>query len=75
MKKFRVPVFTEEYAINVCLGTRKEILKEAAKYLEHGVEKEFAYSRGMCWDCFPDKNPLIIVDSDLEQFRKNGKFE
>lgn len=68
MKKIRVPIFTEEYAVNIYIGTRKEIVSSAAKYMKcsvKAVENDFSRMRGMAWNCFPELNPLVIVDGDL----------
>ncbi len=68
MKKIAVQIFTEEYRVNVCIGKRKEIVAEAAKYLGkpvERVEKEFENARGMAWNCMPESNPFIIIDGAL----------
>lgn len=64
MKKYRVPIFTEEYAINICIGTIKEIEKGAKSY---GIKSDnlFSAHRGRAYNCFPDKLPFITINGDL----------
>lgn len=72
MKKFRVPIFTEEYAIVVYIGTKKEILKGASRYLGQSlkaIENGFGHCRGRAWNALHEvygrKHPLIVIDGDL----------
>lgn len=68
MRKFNVRIFTEEYAVNVYFGPVKELSKAAARYMSCSaktVEKHFQNHRGVAWNCFPEKHPLIAVDGDL----------
>lgn len=64
MKKYKVPIFTEEYFVNVYIGNNNEIKKEAIKY---GIKEEYLIenTRGMAFRMLPDKHPLIIVNGDL----------
>lgn len=72
MKKFRVPIFTEEYAVIVYVGTKAEIIKGAAKYLKQSVkavENDYQNCRGRAWNAldtvYGNKHPLIVIDSSL----------
>jgi len=68
MKKYTIPIFTEEYCVNVIMGTRKQIVKELAKYTgyaEKTIERDFI-GRGIFYNMFPDMHPVIAVDSDLK---------
>lgn len=68
MKKFRVLAFTEEYAVNVYFGSVKDVSKAAGKYMKcsaKAVERDFEGHRGVAWNCFPESNPLIVVDASL----------
>lgn len=61
MKKFRVPIFTDQYAVNVFIGEREKLIKAAAKYshnTKEQVEKWFANNGGLT---FLTSTPLIIV--------------
>ena len=70
MKKYRVPIFTEEYAVWVYIGTVKECVKEGAKYTTYSpttLAREFDGRRGLAYNLFTsvNKNPLVLVDGDL----------
>ena len=68
MKKIRVPIFTEEYAVNVYIGKQEEVIKNAAKYMkcsEIKVKNQFHNKRGMAWNCFPEWHPLIGINGEL----------
>lgn len=68
MKKIRVPIFTEEYAINVYIGKEDEMLKAASKYMKcsfNATKNQFEGNRGMAWNCFPEWNPLIGINGEL----------
>lgn len=76
MKKLLVPIFTEEYAIEVRIGTRKEIIKSAAKYLGQSykaVENDYGKCRGKAWNAleevYGNKHPLIVIDSDYNWYQ------
>ncbi|MFA6314967.1 MAG: hypothetical protein WC648_01175 [Candidatus Paceibacterota bacterium] len=67
-----VPIFTEEYSIRVCLGTRSQILCFASDYLNQSlkaVENDYGNCRGRAWNALDDvygrKNPIIVIDSTL----------
>jgi hypothetical protein len=67
MKKYRIPIFTEEYAVNVVIGKRNEVIKELAKYTTYSpktITKDFN-GRGICYNCYPDKHPIIGIDEEL----------
>ena len=67
MKMFRVQVFTEEYAVNLYIGTREECIKEAAKYTTLSpktLERNFS-GRGLTYNLYPDKHPLLMIDGDM----------
>lgn len=66
-----IPIFTEEYAIKVCIGTRSQILCFASDYLNQSlkaVENDFGKCRGQAWnaldDVYGNKPPLIVIDGD-----------
>lgn len=64
IKKFKVPIFTEEYSVWVYVGSLDLVETEALKY---GVPKEYImdHSRGRTFRMLPEKHPLIIVNGDL----------
>lgn len=63
MKRIRIPAFTEEYAINVYIGTPKELDRASRSYGDcDGFDSSV---RGRAWDFLPDKHPLIAVDGSL----------
>ena len=71
MTQLKVPIFTEEYSIVVCVGKREEILKSAAKYLGvslQAVKNDFGTCRGRAWNALDEvygkKNPIIVIDGD-----------
>ena len=72
MKKIHIPLFNDEYALNVYIGTKEELIKHGAKYLEID-EKEVKYkvntTKGSAWnalvmDC--NCNPLILINGELD---------
>ena len=68
MKKYRVQIFTEEYAVNVFIGKRDWCIKEGAKYTTYSprtIKKDFT-GRGITYNVFPEKNPLILIDGELK---------
>jgi len=72
MKSLKVPIFTEEYAVEVRIGKRVDILKSAAKYLGvslKAIENDYGNCRGRAWNALDDvygvKHPIIVVDADL----------
>lgn len=72
MKSLKVPIFTEEYAIEVRIGKKKDILKSAAKYLGvslKAIENDYGNCRGRAWNSLDSvygvKNPIIVIDGDL----------
>lgn len=69
MIKFKVPIFTEEYSINVAIGKREEISKVIAKTCKGwSYEEALAWTearRGGTFDLLPRIHPLIVVDSEL----------
>jgi hypothetical protein len=68
MKKYRIPIFTEEYAVNVVIGTREQVIKALAKYTTYSpktIKKDFENQRGIVYNCYPDKHPIIGIDGEL----------
>jgi hypothetical protein len=56
MIKLRIPIFTDEYAVNVYIGAKKDIVPAAAKYTGEDckrIGKAMEHSRGRAFDCFP----------------------
>lgn len=74
MKKFKVPIFTEEYFIIVIIGERKQIIRSLAKYTSstiQEVESFFTdYCSGLCWNCLPNNHPIIAIDGKLNAFKQ-----
>ena len=67
MKKFRISIFTEEYAVNVYIGNRDELIKNGAIYTTYSpktIRGDFN-GRGICYNVYPDKHPLVLVDGNL----------
>ena len=65
--KFRVPIFTEEYAVNVLIGTKDDVRKALVAYTQYAprtIEHNFN-GRGLTYNLYPDKHPIIGVDGDL----------
>jgi hypothetical protein len=68
MKKIRVKIFTEEYAVNIFIGKKDELIKAGARYTTYSpktIKKELEGRRGVAFNLFPGLNPLIIIDGDL----------
>ena len=68
MKKLRVPILTEEYVVNVYIGTHDELVFSGAKYLNQPtsfMEGILKNVRGRAFNCFPERNPLIVVDGSI----------
>ena len=68
MKKYRIPIFTEEYAVNVVIGKRNEVIKAIAKYTTYSpktITKEFT-GRGIAYNVYPDKHPIIGIDGEVK---------
>jgi len=72
MKKFKVPIFTEEYSVQVYIGTRHEIISAVARYLDcsyKAVDADFGNCRGRAWNAldpvYGKRHPVIAVNGDL----------
>lgn len=68
MKKYRIPIFTEEYSVNLVIGKREEVEKELSKYTTYSpktIKKDFN-GRGICYNCYPEKHPIIGIDGNLK---------
>lgn len=68
MKKYIVNVFTEEYAVNVIIGKYSELVRELSKYTTYSpktIAKDLKNRRGVCYDLFPEKNPVVAIDGEL----------
>jgi hypothetical protein len=71
MKKVKVPILNSEYYVNVFIGKKEELIKEASKYTTYSpktIKRDFDNRRGLSYNLFPDLNPLIIVDGDMKWF-------
>lgn len=66
MKEYKVPIFTEEYFIEVAIGTKAEI-QRLLKKLTGKVEVMEGF-RGHAYNFFPKWNPTIVIDGDLPTF-------
>lgn len=69
LRHLRVPIFTEEYCINIYIGEREDLHKIAAKWMDCSVkacEKDFDGNRGKAYNLFPEANPLILIDANLK---------
>jgi hypothetical protein len=63
-----VPIFTDEYAIRVCIGPRALVESRAAKYLGASAQKmhqQFDGNRGLAVNALPDRDPIILVDGEM----------
>lgn len=71
MKRIKVPILTEEYKIVVFIGDKKELYKQASKYLgntEQEVEEFLNDNRGCAINTFGmsiKKHPLILINGDF----------
>lgn len=68
MRHYRIPIFTEEYAVHVLVGKRPEIVTAIAKYTTYSrktIERDFG-GRGVTYNVYPDKHPIIGIDGDLK---------
>ena len=68
MKRIRVPILTEQYAINVFIGKRKDVMRAAKKYCGPRFDFQMEGRRGMAIDTLntsDPKHPLICIDGDL----------
>ena len=68
MKKYTVPILTEEYKVNVFIGRKKELIKQGGKYCNDKNFSSFLNGRGLAVDGFdfkPVKPPAIFVDGGL----------
>ena len=66
-----VQIFTEEYKVQVVIGEPESLIAYGAKYTTYSpktVEKDMRGNRGFSYNMFPDKNPLILVDSNLKMW-------
>ena len=71
MRKIKVPILTEEYFVWVYLGSRDELIKGAAKYLDRDIKEvgESFKGRGAAFNYIEDGlAPLIIVRTDLDVY-------
>ena len=74
MKRFRIPIFTSEYFVNVLIWTRDEINKEGAKMCGDTVERFTALFDGKRWMAcnlllkMTPTHPLIVLDWDLPSY-------
>jgi len=71
MKKYKVPLLTEEYFATVYIGSKKDLIAPIAKHLECSkqlAEQNFSTARGITYNLYPDYNPLICVDGDLPYY-------
>jgi len=66
MKRFKIPIFTEEYKVVVFVGKRDETIRSLARYC--GMSKELVSDqwkgRGVAF-LFSGEYPVIAVDGDL----------
>ena len=67
MKKIKVPILTEEYAVWVYIGKPEQVRKETSRYLGKEVEKEWnELHRGRTYQGLNyKKHPLIIINGNL----------
>lgn len=68
MKKIWIPIFTEEYGVNVFFGKRDEVKRALAKYTTYSlktIDRDFG-GRGCCFNCYPDSAPIMAIDGDLK---------
>lgn len=65
VKKFTVPIFTEEYSVVVFIGNLEDIKKEARL---GGIKDSFLKGdfRGRAFDLLPNRHPLILIDGRLK---------
>lgn len=72
MKKYRIPIFTEEYAVNVFIGKKDEVIKALAKYSTYSpktITKDFT-GRGITYNLYPDKHPIIGINGELKAIQQ-----
>jgi len=71
MKTILVPILTEQYKIKVCIGSKKELIRFASKYLDktkEDIEKFVNNNRGAAFNTFDmglNIHPLIIINGDF----------
>lgn len=71
MKKIRVPILNSEYAVNVYIGKKEDLIKAGAKYTTYSpktIKRDFENRRGIAYNLFPDLNPLILIDGDMNWY-------
>jgi hypothetical protein len=68
MKKKKIQILNNEYAVNVFIGKKDELIKEGAKYTTYSpktIARELENRRGLSYNLFPDLDPVILIDGDL----------
>lgn len=71
MKKIKVPIFTDEYFVNIFIGTPKELIEAGTKYLKIDrslVEEQVLKTRGTAWNALKGEkptHPLILLDGTV----------
>jgi Zn-dependent peptidase ImmA (M78 family) len=72
MKKFKIPIFTNEYSVIVYIGKRIDLVREGAKFTTYSpktIERDFINRRGVTYDLFANQNhPLILIDGDMSAY-------
>ena len=69
MKKYKVQILTEEYSVNVFIGTKDECVREGARYTsfsQSNISDDFQ-GRGCAYCLYPKKHPLILIDGSLDK--------
>lgn len=69
MKKYHIPILNDDYAVNVYIGDKESLIKEASKYLGINptlIKDRFGEARGLTYDIQRDnpKHPLILIDGN-----------
>jgi len=73
MRKVIVPIFTEEYSVDVYLGRKNELAKAISENTGYSLEEATEMidkTRGQAYNCLPGNDPVILVRTE-KQFKKS----
>ncbi len=76
MKKYKVQIYTDEYSVDVYIGSPKELDTHLKRTLNPKDYDKYPFDgkqhRGRAFNCLPKHNPFIVIDGDLGYFEAMG---
>lgn len=76
MKTYLVPIFTDEYSVDIYIGTPKELDKLLKDNLAPKDYEKYYFNgndhNGRAFNCLPKNHPFIIINGDLNYFDALG---